>query len=264
MATILPGLLGVVLYLSGAALQFSGIVRKQHPDRMLIRAIAVAAALAHAWLVWTLMFATALDLGLFRVATLVTLTMVVLIFASSFNRPLDNLFVVLFPAAALSLTLALVFDTHYLPPESLGAGFATHVLLAVLAYAVLSVAACQSLLVGWQEGQLRNRQRLALIASLPPLQTMEHLLFELLWTGLILLTMAIGSGFLFLEDMFAQRVAHHTVLSIASWLVFAILLAGRWRLGWRGRTAIRWTLTGFTMLMLAYFGSKLVIEVILD
>ncbi|MCH2098925.1 MAG: cytochrome c biogenesis protein CcsA, partial [Pseudomonadales bacterium] len=73
-----------------------------------------------------------------------------------------------------------------------------------------------------------------------------------------------ASGFLFLEDMFAQRVAHHTVLSIASWLVFAILLAGRWRLGWRGRTAIRWTLAGFTMLMLAYFGSKLVIEVILD
>jgi len=264
MATILPGLLGVVLYLSGAVLQFSGIVRKQFPDRMLIRGIAVAAALAHAWLVWTLMFADVLDLGLFRVAALVTLTMVVLILASSFNRPLDNLFVVLFPAAALSLTLALVFDTHYLPPESLGAGFAAHVLLAVLAYAVLCVAACQSLLVGWQEGQLRSRQRLALLASLPPLQTMEHLLFELLWTGLVLLTLAIASGFLFLDDMFAQRVAHHTVLSIVSWVVFAILLAGRWRLGWRGRTAIRWTLAGFTMLMLAYFGSKLVIEVILD
>ncbi|MEE4302238.1 MAG: cytochrome c biogenesis protein CcsA [Pseudomonadales bacterium] len=263
MATILPGLVGVFLYLAGAALQLTGIVRRQLPDRMLVRGIAVAAALVHAWLVWQLMFSHALDLGLFRVATLVTLTMVVLILASSFNRPLDNLFVVLFPAAAMSLTLAIVIDTHYHPPATLGAGFAVHVILAVLAYAVLSVAVCQSLLVGWQEGQLRNRQRLTLLASLPPLQTMERLLFELLWTGLILLTMAIASGFLFLDDMFAQRVVHHTVLSMASWVVFAILLAGRWRLGWRGRTAIRWTVAGFAMLMLAYFGSKLVIEVIL-
>lgn len=263
MATILPGLVGVFLYLAGAALQLTGIVRRQLPDRMLVRGIAVAAALVHAWLVWQLMFSHALDLGLFRVATLVTLTMVVLILASSFNRPLDNLFVVLFPAAAMSLTLALVIDTHYHPPATLGAGFAVHVILAVLAYAVLSVAVCQSLLVGWQEGQLRNRQRLTLLASLPPLQTMERLLFELLWTGLILLTTAIASGFLFLEDMFAQRVVHHTVLSMASWVVFAILLAGRWRLGWRGRTAIRWTVAGFAILMLAYFGSKLVIEVIL-
>ena len=263
MAIILPGLVGVFLYLTGAVLQFSGIVRRQLPDRTLIRAIAVAAALAHAWLVWQLMFADVLDLGLFRVATLVTLTMVVLILASSFNRPLDNLFVVLFPVAALSLTLALVFDAHYLPPDSLGPGFAAHVILAVLAYAVLAVAVCQSLVVGWQESQLRARQRLTLLASLPPLQTMERLLFELLWTGLILLTLAIASGFLFLDDMFAQRVVHHTVLSIASWVVFAILLAGRHRLGWRGPTAIRWTLGGFAMLMLAYFGSKLVIEVIL-
>ena len=68
---------------------------------------------------------------------------------------------------------------------------------------------------------------------------------------------------LFLEDLFAQQVVHHTVLSIASWVVFAILLLGRHRLGWRGRTAIRWTLSGFFLLVLAYFGSKVVLEVIL-
>ena len=193
---------------------------------------------------------------MFRVGALVTLTMVVLILASSFNRPLDNLFVVLFPPRHC-LTLALTFDTHYRPPASWAQGL-LHTYSRGARLRRPCVAAANTL-VGWQEGQLRNRQRLTLVASLPPLQTMEHLLFELLWTGLILLSLAIASGFLFLEDMFAQRVAHHTVLSIASWLVFAILLAGRWRLGWRGRTAIRWTLAGFTMLMLAYFGSKLVI-----
>lgn len=265
MTTLLPGLLGVFLYLAGAVLQFAAVVREREPRRGLMRGLGLAAAVLHGALVWQLMFGEAsLDLGLFRVGALVSLTMVVIILASSFNRPLENLFVVLYPFAALTLTAALATDSHYHPPPSLGAGFAIHVILAVLAYAVLSVAALQSLLVGWQEHQLRGRRQFSLLRSLPPLQTMERLLFELLWIGLAVLTLAIASGFLFLQDMFAQRVVHHTVLSMVSWVVFAILLAGRVRLGWRGPTAIRWTLAGFATLMLAYFGSKLVIEVILS
>jgi ABC-type uncharacterized transport system permease subunit len=264
MTTLLPGLLGVFLYLAAAALQFAAIVHERVPRRTLMRGLGGAAAVVHAWLVWQLMFAGGhLDLGVFRVGALVSLTMVLIILASSINRPLENLFVALFPFAALTLTAALVFDAHYHPPPSLGGGFVLHVILAVLSYAVLSVAALQSILVGWQEHQLRGRRQFTLLRSLPPLQTMERLLFELLWVGLALLTAAIASGFLFLQDMFAQRVVHHTVLSLAAWLVFAILLAGRVRLGWRGPTAIRWTLAGFVTLMLAYFGSKLVIEVIL-
>lgn len=264
MSIVLAGLVGVFLYLAGASLQFAGIVRREHPNRVLLRAIALAAACAHGLLVWQLVFGgEQLDLGLFRIAALVSLAMVLIILASSFNRPLDNLFVALFPLAAVTVTAALVFDSHYYPPESLGVGFVLHLMLAVLAYAVLAVAVFQSLLVGWQEAQLRGRRQFALLRTLPPLQTMERLLFELLWIGLILLTLAIVSGFLFLENMLAQRVAHHTVLSIVSWVVFTILLWGRQRRGWRGRTAIRWTLGGFALLLLAYFGSKLVLEVIL-
>lgn len=264
MSTIVPGLVGVFLYLVGASLQLAGILRRQEPDRRLLRLLGLLAATAHGVLVYNLIAPEgALDLGLFRIGALVSLTMVVIILASSFNRPLDNLFVALFPFAALTMTMALVWDTHYHPPAALGLGFAAHVILAVLAYSVLAVAALQSLLVGWQEAQLRGRRQFALLRTLPPLQTMERLLFELLWIGLGILTLAIASGFLFLDDMFGQRVVHHTVLSISSWVVFAILLWGRQRRGWRGPTAIRWTLGGFALLMLAYFGSKLVIEVIL-
>ncbi|MDZ7826824.1 MAG: cytochrome c biogenesis protein CcsA [Gammaproteobacteria bacterium] len=264
MTTMVAGLLGVLLYLTGASLQFAGMVRRERPNRTLIRVIALAAAAAHALLVWQLIFGgPQLDLGLFRMGALVTLTMVVIILASGFNRPLDNLYVVLFPVAALSLVCALGVDSHYHPAPTRGAGFVLHVILAVLAYSVLAVAVCQSLVVGWQEAQLRGRRQFALLRTLPPLQTMERLLFELLWIGLFLLTLTIGSGFLFLEDMLGQRVVHHTVLSICSWFVFSVLLWGRWRMGWRGPTAIRWTLAGFALLMLAYFGSKLMIEFVL-
>jgi ABC-type uncharacterized transport system permease subunit len=81
--------------------------------------------------------------------------------------------------------------------------------------------------------------------------------------GFVLLSAALVTGFLFLEDMFAQHLAHKTVLSILAWLAFGILLWGRYRFGWRGRPAIRWTLVGFAVLVLAYFGSKAVLELLL-
>ena len=93
---------------------------------------------------------------------------------------------------------------------------------------------------------------------------MEALLFELLWVGEVLLTLSIMSGFIFLENIFAQHLVHKTVFSIAAWFVYAFLLMGKYKLGWRGNTAIRWTLAGFVFLMLAYFGSKLVLEIILQ
>jgi ABC-type uncharacterized transport system permease subunit len=92
---------------------------------------------------------------------------------------------------------------------------------------------------------------------------MESMLFEVIWFGLILLTFSILSGIVFLEDIFAQHLVHKTALSIAAWLMFTVLLWGHHQLGWRSKTAVRWTLGGFAILMLGYFGSKLVLELIL-
>jgi ABC-type uncharacterized transport system permease subunit len=93
---------------------------------------------------------------------------------------------------------------------------------------------------------------------------MEALLFELLWCGEILLTIAIITGFIFLDDLFAQHLVHKTVFTLLAWCIYAILLWGRHAKGWRGNTALRWTLGGFCLLMLAYFGSKFVLEVLLQ
>ena len=91
---------------------------------------------------------------------------------------------------------------------------------------------------------------------------MESLLFELLWAGVIVLTLAIITGAVFVHDLFAQDLAHKSLFSIMSWLVFSGLLVGHYTLGWRGLTASRWTLAGCALLMLGYYGSKFVLELI--
>ncbi len=93
---------------------------------------------------------------------------------------------------------------------------------------------------------------------------MESLLFQMITAGFVLLGVALITGFIYLDDIFAQHQVHKTVLSITAWVIFAVLLWGRLQFGWRGRTAIRWTLGGFVFLMLAYFGSKLVLEIVLQ
>ena len=99
--------------------------------------------------------------------------------------------------------------------------------------------------------------------ALPPLDTTEELLFTLLAAGFCLLSLSLMSGFFFLENMFYQHLAHKTVLSCIAWAIFGVLLFGRWRFGWRGKTVVHWTLAGFVLLILAYFGSKLVLEIVL-
>jgi ABC-type uncharacterized transport system permease subunit len=111
---------------------------------------------------------------------------------------------------------------------------------------------------------LRAKHGIAIIRLLPPLETMETLLFSLLWTGLAALSVAIASGFAFLDNMFAQHVVHHTVLSSLSWVMYVVLLAGHKIMGWRGVAAVRWTLIAFALLVLGYFGSKFVMEILLQ
>lgn len=204
------------------------------------------------------------DLGFFKVSSLIFLFINLAFLLGLLRRPLLNLLIILYPLSSIAVM------TSALAPGATGtfAGFSGgmlfHIGSSVLAYAVLTLAACQSAAVAAQDYQLRHRHTRGLVQILPPLQLMETILFELLWVGLILLTLAIASGMLFLEDIFAQHLVHKTVLTIASWLLFATLLWGHHQLGWRSQTAVRFTLSGFTVLMLGYFGSKLVLEIILQ
>ena len=197
------------------------------------------------------------------VSSLAALSIVLILLLASLGKPVDKLGVIIFPLASLIvlLKLALPDEMHALKTHAWQMN--VHILTSMLAYSFLNIAALQAILVAFQDWHLRTHHASSLVRSLPPLQTMETMLFQLIGTGFVLLSLSLLSGFVFLEDLFAQHLAHKTVLSIIAWLVFAVLLGGRIWQGWRGQIAIRWTLGGFTALMLAYFGSKMVLEWVL-
>ncbi len=200
------------------------------------------------------------QLGFFSVSSLIFWVINLIVLFSSLKKALHNLFILLSPLSVLAVAASIFGRDANI---QISYQLASHVILSILAYSLLTIATLQALLLAYQNHQLKNKHTIGKVRLLPPLQTMESLLFELLWAGEILLTLSILSGIWFLEDIFAQHLAHKTVFSIAAWIIYALLLWGRHQLGWRGYTAIRWTLGGFALLMLAYFGSKLVLELIL-
>ncbi|MDN3639769.1 cytochrome c biogenesis protein CcsA [Simiduia curdlanivorans] len=229
-----------------------------------LHALAITAVAFHwAGLYPLLVSAEGINFSFFATASLVSATMNSLLLISGLRKPLHSLYILMMPIAVLctGLLLATHQAQHF---AKLNEGLAAHVILSLLAYSFLTIATAQALLLARQTHQLRHHQTSGSIKFLPPLQTMEALLFELLWLGFIILSASIITGIGFIEDMFAQHLAHKTVFSIIAWLIYAALLAGRHWLGWRGNTAIRFTLGGFAALMLAFFGSKFVLELVLQ
>jgi len=237
------------------------------PGHTFTLAVGFAGLALHTWLVYDIVFSQpGLNLAFFNALVLTAWTVVALLLVSSCTKPLENLGILIFPTAALTLFL----EARY-PSPSQGIMLTSsdwplriHVLLSIPAYSLLTLASVQAILLALQDHHLHSRQPVGFLRALPPLQTMESLLFDMIGIGFILLTLALISGFAFLGDMFAQHLVHKTVLSMLGWLVFGALLLGRLRYGWRGRTAILWTLSGFVNLALAYFGSKAVLELILQ
>ncbi len=266
MSTIVAALAVILYLLSGALLALR--LWRGEPDSGSagrgVLALAAGAVLLHAGQLYPrVVTPEGLNFGFFNALSLVSWLIALLLLLSMPRRPVANLGIVLFPWAGLNIVLDLGLPSHRIIPAAAPWQLQVHILISVLAYSLLAIAMVQALLLALQERQLRRRRPGRLVRALPPMQTMETLLFEMIGLGFAFLSLSLVTGMLFLEDMFARHLVHKTVLSIAAWLIFATLLWGRRHFGWRGRTAIRWTLGGFFTLALAYFGSKLVLELIL-
>jgi ABC-type uncharacterized transport system permease subunit len=236
------------------------LIRRDPPHVALILGLGALALALHLVNLHTAIYQPGgVDLGLFHVVSLVGWLIAALAIGLSLSQPLVSLTLGAFPLAALGLLLSQFLPAPYTPLSSISRGTESHILLSILAYSVFTIAAAQALLLALQDHQLRQRRR-SLLTALPPLITMERLLFDLIAVGLILLTLAIVTGFVSVQDFWAQHVIHKTVFTLASWVVFAVLLGGRHWLGWRGATAIRFTLWGFGLLLVGFYGSKIVLE----
>lgn len=223
-----------------------------------------AAVVLHSFILYNrLLGELGFQFAFFDAVSSVTLVISMLVLVMSIRRHTEILAVITLPISAVALLVQSMTSSGYMLPYTAPEGLKIHVLISIIAYSLLGLAAIMSIVLSLQNRMLHNHQPGGLMKKLPPLQVMEKLLFDFILAGFIGLTFALLSGFVFLDDLFAQHLAHKTILSIIAWLVFAILLVGRFAFGWRGRTAIRWTLSGFVSLMLAYFGSKFVFEFII-
>jgi len=225
--------------------------------------LALLAMALHTWVLYQTLFSTAgLNLGFFNAASLIAWVLVSLLLIAVSSKPIDSLAVVILPLAALSLLFAALFPSQRIISDT-SLGVKAHIVTSLVGYSVLTMSAFQAVLLALQDYQLQHKHPGRIMRVLPPLQVMEELLLQMLSAGFVLLSIGLITGFVFLENLFAQHLAHKTALSLLAWVVFAGLLWGRWRYGWRGRVILRWTLAGFGLLMLAYFGSKFVLEQVL-
>jgi ABC-type uncharacterized transport system permease subunit len=266
MSHTLIALFAILLYLSSATITGLRLFRLDRPGlarRSLALVLGFAGLILHTWLLYDSIFSgIGLNLQFFNALALTSWTVVTLLLISSLTKPVENLGILIFPIAAVTLYLEARYPTVVFTRPA-GWPLKIHVLFSMLAYSLLTLASVQAILLAVQDHHLHSRQPGGFVRTLPPLQTMESLLFEMIAAGFVLLTLSLVSGFAFLEDMFAQHLVHKTVLSTLAWIVFGALLVGRFRYGWRGRTAIIWTLGGFVILILAYFGTKAALELIL-
>ncbi|KPM75110.1 cytochrome C assembly family protein [Cobetia sp. UCD-24C] len=254
--------LAIIFYLGAGLWQGLTLTRRVPARTRLVRSLALIAVACHAVIVWvTLNHGGALHLGLFESASLVSWAICLLLVIASLFKPVIAGGAALFPVAA-----ACVLGVMNLPSATtenpLSPGLVAHIFTSVAALAFSSIAAMQAGLLSLQQHALKKRHTRGIVQVLPALTSMERALFELIWAGMILLSVSIISGTIYLDNMFAQHLAHKTVLSLGAWIIFAVLLFGHHVLGWRGQRAARWTLGGCLVLALAFFGTKFVLQVV--
>ncbi|MGH8751301.1 MAG: cytochrome C assembly family protein [Burkholderiales bacterium] len=226
----------------------------------------LAPLLIHSVLLYQSTFTAAgINLGVGNACSAILWLAVLLYWLGSFVYNLEGLQALVLPLAAAGTLAPVILPTTHLLANTGMPAFQVHLLFSLLAYGLLTNAALHAVLMTLVERRLHHGALPALINTLPPLLTMETLLFRIIKAGFLLLTLVLISGILFSEELFHKpaQFTHKTLFAFISWGIFAALLAGRKIYGWRGRIAARWTLAGFSALILAYLGSKFVLEIIL-
>lgn len=257
-------ILVAVLYVTAAARQLLLLdnQRTQHQPRGLlyVALLAVSLHLVSVVMSWG---AGNLDLGFYHVASLIFLTMGVLSLTTLLFRPLHMVLILTFPLAGLAVLLNAFAPATGRPLDGLQEGLLLHISFSLIAFGVLALATFQAVLVSMQTHRLKRHQTRGFIKMLPALDLMERMFWELMVLGVLLLTLAIVTGGLFIDDLFAQHLVHKTVLTLLAWLIYSVTLFTHWRSGLRINSAVTLAITGFTCMALGFFGSKLVLELIL-
>ena len=259
-------LITAACYLVAVIILYAAVVERSSSKRLLAAGVTLLGVILHVWAEsqhWIIPTSPHVSLlNILSLCALVTVAIPLVTF------PLRNsLFDASLVALPFSVLVLVAEGTIYAPAleiTSTSAHITAHIFTAVIAFVVLSIAGVYAVCIALIDHLLRSHSLNKLVRTLPALDTLETLLFHLIKVGLAVLTISLVTGLVFVNDLFGQHLAHKTILSIFAWLIFALLLWGRWKRGWRGRVAVRMTLAGIALLLLSYFGSKLVLEIILE
>ncbi|MBI4693332.1 MAG: cytochrome c biogenesis protein CcsA [Gammaproteobacteria bacterium] len=261
----LLGLLAIIAYLAAAvriaggrhALSVLGLDARQQG-----LALAGIAVLMHAVVLYpSTLVGTGVNLGVFNAGSLVAWCVTVSVVVLALVKPIESLAVVILPVAAAAIALTLMFPGARLITSHVAVGLELHIALSIVAYSFFVIATIQALFLAFAERKLRQRH--PILNFLPPLPTMESVMFQLTGLAFVLLTIALALGTLYIVNVRTQHLGHKITFSLLAWLVFAVLVTGRWRYGWRGRHAVKYVVTGFVLLAIGFFGTKVVLELIL-
>lgn len=227
--------------------------------------LLVVGMLAHAALLYPhVVTLYGLNFNLFNTISLISLFFLFFYVIFSLYRPIVSLGILAAPTALVGMIIGYIGRAPYRPITDISVGLEAHILLSLAAYCVLLMAALQALFLRLQIRELKHQSiHRFWVNKLPSLQSMESLLFDMLLVGFVLLSIALGIGFVYVEDLMAQHLAHKTVFSVLSWLLFGALLLGNWRAGWRGKRAANMTIYAFILLAIGFVGSKFVLEMLL-
>jgi ABC-type uncharacterized transport system permease subunit len=226
-------------------------------------ALALGALFAHTHgIVQVISFVGPFSIGLLEATSMLAWTLAVVACIIAIEKRNRAIGAILLGVAAFGAAVTGAGRT-FTEENAPGWDLTAHVLLSMAAAALLLAAAVTALILVFMDRKLRARRIADLPTVLPPLDSVEKVMFRLIGVGFTLLTLALFTGFVFVTNLRAQHLEHKTILSCVAWVLFGVLLVGRVRYGWRGRPAVRWTLSGFVFLVLAYFGSKFVLETVL-
>jgi len=261
-----PYLITALIYVLVAADFWRNASKPASGKTLRRHAIMIAVGLVlHGWLLYQSLFSGGLNMSFANALSTILWLTVLIYWVTDFKHHLYSLQAFVLPPAAFFVLLQKFMPEAHVVPYADQPLFMAHLIIAIVAYSLFTFAALHALLMMMAERKLHQKSSLLKLPDFPPLMTMETLLFRVITIGFILLTLTLASGILFSEQLFHQALKfnHKNVFAILSWLIFAGLLSGRHVYGWRGRTATRWTLSGFVILLLAYAGSKFVLEILL-
>jgi ABC-type uncharacterized transport system permease subunit len=261
---ILTALLASLLYLAAILQIIPGLSSNNQISAKPVFFTALAALALHAYLLKDLILSgSGQNLSMLNVASLVSFIIAMMTTGLIFRLRLWFLLPVVYAFAGLNLASATLLPGAFITHLESHPEVLLHISLALFSYSTLMIATLYALQLAWLDYQLKHKKRQVINHNVPPLMMVERQLFNIILVGQVLLTLTLISGFVFVDDMFAQGKAHKAFLSMAAWGVYGVLLWGHYQSGWRGRRVVWFSIVGAFLLTLAYFGSRFVREILI-